>query len=262
VTPGGGRMRKKVNEMLGIRSAEARTAWSATRSLVVVGFVALGVLAARDPSLARPPAQPGGPVAPSRGTAQSAAGLALAVIPPAAYAAAVALIFGGAALFSVVGRRRDAKERWELMGQREIELLGEHAAALAALYERYSQRFLVARPLWGSLAADEMKHSRWVGECADRIRRGEGSLRRELFPYGRVSNALDQVRQLARDAARVDLTEATALRNALAQERERAEWRLPDLFAVSSGKFGTVLALLESEAQAHQRAISGAIDGG
>lgn len=239
-----------------------RTLRSCLWAFTMAGLAAFCLLSTSAPSLARPPAQPNGPVVPSRGNTRSATGLAFAVIPWTAYAAVAAVIFGGAALFTFVTLRREAKARCELMGLDEINLLAEHAAALALLYERYRQRFRALRPLWEALAADEQKHSRWIGEFAERIRRGEGSLRRELFPYGRVSNALDQVQQLTRDAARPDLVEATALRNVLLHERERAEWRLPDLFAISSGKFGTVLELLDSEAQAHQRVISGAIERG
>lgn len=244
-----------------IRSAAHKTG-SRFRTVVAAALAALCLLAAGAPCLARPPARPDGPVADPRGSTKSATALALAVIPWTVYAAAALVIFGGGALFTLAALRREAKERRELMGQTEIALLAEHAAALAVLYERYRQRFRAQRPLWDALATDEQKHSRWVGEFAARLRRGEGSLRRELFPYGRVSSALGQVQQLARDAAGPDLDEATALRNALLQEKERAEWRLPELFAVSSARFGTVLELLESEAQAHQRAISGAIDGG
>lgn len=231
-------------------------------ALVTAGLAALCLLSSGAPSFARPPAQPNGPVTPLGGTTASAASLALGVIPWAAYAAAAAVIFGGTALFAFAALRREAKARSEQMGQTEIDLLAEHAAAFAVLYERYCTRFSAQRPLWVELTADERKHSRWIGEFSERIRRGEGGLRRELFPYGRISNARDQLQLLARDAAHPDLAETTALRNVLQQENERAEWSLPNLFAVSSAKFGTTIELLQSEAQAHQRALSGAIEQG
>lgn len=228
-------------------------------ALVASGLAVICLLSAAAPCLARPPAKPDGPVAPSRGGTGALSGLPLGIIPLKVYAAAVAFIFGGAALFAFVSLRREARERGELLGLAELNLLGQHAEAIAVLYERYCKRFPARRPLWEACAADERKHSRWIGEFPARIRGGEGSLRRDLFPYGRVASAIDQVQQLARDAEHPDLTEGTALRNALLQERERAEWRLPDLFAVSSGKFGTTLELIQSETQAHQQALTGAI---
>lgn len=226
------------------------------------GLAALWLISLGAPSLARPPALPNGPVAGVRAEAKSATALAFDVIPWAAYAAAAAVIFGGTALFAFVTIRREAKARCEQMGQAEIDLLAEHAEAFAVLYERYGKRFGAQRPLWVGLAADARKHSRWIGEFTERLRRGEGSLRRELFPYGRVANARDELLRLTRDAADHELTETTALRNVLLQENERAAWGLPSLFTVSSGKFGTTLELLRSEAQAHQRALSGAIGQG
>jgi len=217
------------------------------------------LLSSSDPCHARAPAQPSGPAATSRGSEVSPAGLTLGVIPWEAYAAAVAVIFGGTALFVFVSLRRDAQERIELLGRKELDLLSQHAEALAALYERYGKRFRTEHLLWDALVADERKHSRWIGEFAQRMRGGEARLCRELFPYGRVSNALDQVHQLTRDAAHPDLTATAALQNALLLENERSEWRLPDLFTLSSDKFGTTLDLLQSEALAHQRALSGAI---
>lgn len=248
--------------MIQVLRSTVRTARSGLWVFVAAGLSVFCLLSSSAPSLARPPAQPNGPVALPQGATKSASGLAFAVVPWRAYAAAAAVIFGGTALYALAVLRRESKEKRELMGQLEIELLAEHAAALAVLYGRYCQRFRALHPLWEALAADEQKHSRWIGEFAGRIRRGEGCLQRRLFPYGRVSNALGQVQQFTRDADRSDLTEAIALRNALLQERERDEWRLPDLFAISSGKFGTVLELLHSEGQAHQRAISGVIEGG
>lgn len=241
-------------------AALKRPTWMS--ALVTAGLAACCLLSSGVASFARPPAQPGGPVAPLAGTTASATSLALALIPWTAYAAAASVIFGGTVLFAFAALQRESKARSEQMGQIEIDLLVEHAAAFAVLYERYCARFSAQRPLWVELTADERKHSRWIGEFPVRIRRGEGRLRRELFPYGRVANARDQLQLLARDAAHADLAETTALRNVLQQENERAEWSLPNLFAVSSAKFGTTLELLQSEAQAHQLALSGAIEQG
>lgn len=63
------------------------------RTLVLACFAALCLLAPGIPAQARPPAQPGGPVAPSRGQLHSSSGLAFALIPWTAYAAAAAVIF-------------------------------------------------------------------------------------------------------------------------------------------------------------------------
>jgi hypothetical protein len=230
--------------------------------LLAAGLFTFCLLSPTALCLARPPAQPNGPTAPSGGSEASRAGSAFGLIPLAAYAAAAAVIVGGTALFAFVSLRREAQESAELSGQKELDLLSQHAEAHARLYERYGKRFSAQYPLWDTLVADEQKHSRWIRAFAQRIRSGEATLCRELFPYGRVASALDQAQQLARAAEQADLDGETALRNALQQEKERLEWVLPELFTISAAKFANTLDLLQSEAQAHQRSLSAAIESG